>query len=471
MLRRFPFVQPGAHGGAATARPVRYRIGWLVLTALLTLQIRFDVLRVLDSTYKATFQQDSDNLVLKALQDPHHPVLGTLLLPNGEPYPSQFGLQGMVMAWISPGDHWYGGLRVATAMLTAAVLAAAVVACWRAWGGRAATVLLLFLTTSWWLNAFGLSTYWQLWTMLLPTLLPMLVWPKLGTGRGKWLRGGALLAGLVFLKCLCGYEYISTMLLAVAAGVAFHEFRGRFDLRFLRAVVGAGVAGLVGFLAALGVHIAQLVTMFGSAGRIWERLTARTFEPTDVSAVRDILRSWHEPVLGGLIAHSDNPFRLWLFQAIHYLVSPAVDVPTHPTLGLGPARFLGFGSAQYGVPVWAFVVIWALLTVQAFRGRQADAALQRRLAVAAGLGLAGAWSWLVLAYGHMVFHLHIDTIVFYLPFLPLVFAMIALRVQAVSLRAWPARSGGGAELPELHRLPQVPEPRERELIGAGGGPR
>jgi hypothetical protein len=442
-----------------------------VLTAVLTVQLRFDFLRVLDSSYKATFQLDSDNLVLKSLQDAHHQAFGPMLLPTGEPYLSQFGLQGVVMAWISPGDQWYGALRVATAMLTAAVLSAAVVACWRAWGGRAATVLLLFLTTSWWLNAFGLSTYWQLWTMLLPTLLPILVWPKLGTGRGKWLRGGALLAGLVFLKCLCGYEYISTMLLAVAAGVAFHEFRGRFDLRFLRAVVGAGVAGLVGFLVALGVHVAQLLTMYGSAGQIWQRMTARTFEPADVSAVRDILRSWHEPVFGGLIANSDSPVRLWLFQAIHYLISPAVNIPTHPTLGLGPTGFLGFGSAQYGLPVWAFVVIWVLLTVQAFRGRQADAALQRRLAVAAGLGLAGAWSWLVLAYGHMVFHLHIDTVVFYLPFLPLVYVMIALRVQAVSLRAWPARSHRPAEPAQREAMPPVPEPRERELAGVGGGPR
>ena len=39
-------------------------------------------------------------------------------------------------------------------------------------------------------------------------------------------------------------------------------------------------------------------------------------------------------------------------------------------------------------------------------------------------------SWLVLAYGHMINHAHIDAIVFYLPFLPFVFAVLALRTQA-----------------------------------------
>ena len=85
--------------------------------------------------------------------------------------------------------------------------------------------------------------------------------------------------------------------------------------------------------------------------------------------------------------------------------------------------------------------------MQAFRGRGPDRGVQRRLAVAAGArDCVGALSWLVLAYGHMLFHLHIDAIVFYLPFLPLVFAMIAVRLQTVSLRAWPRqiRSRGGA---------------------------
>lgn len=472
MLRRSSQLHSPLVGGGdlAADRRIRYRVAWLALTVVLTLQIRFDFLRLLDPVYKAQFQLDSDGLVQKALQDPHHPLFGTLLLPDGEPYLSQFGLQGMVMAWLSPGDQLYGAFRIATALLTAAVLAAAVVACWRAWGGRAAAVLLLFLTTSWWLNAFGLSTYWQLWTMLLPTLLPMLIWPKLGAGRRKWLRGGALIAALVFLKCLCGYEFISTMLLAVAAGVAFHEFRGRFDLKFLRTVVGAGLAGLVGFLGALAVHIAQLVVMFGSADHIWERVTARTFEPQDTAPVLALLRSWNEPVWGWLVADSDNPFRLWLLQAINYLISPAVELPDRPFAGFGPVRYFGFGPSPYAFPVWVFIVIWALLAVQAFRGRQADAAIQRRLAVAAGLGLLGAWSWLVLAYGHMVFHLHIDTIVFYLPFLPLVYVMIAIRVQTISLRAWPRRSAARRASPDPVELPPVPPSRVRELAGAVGGP-
>jgi hypothetical protein len=463
MLERLASRVPGSGGGdRRILSRHRYGATWLALTALLGLELRYDFLRVLDPAYKAAFQLDSDSLVSSAMASTTRPWWGTLMYASGAPYTSQFGLQGMVMSLLSPGMEFYGLFRVVTATLAGAVLAAAVVAAWRAWGGRAASLLLVLLATSYWLNVFAVSTYWQLWTLLLPALVPLLVWHRLGEGRRKWLRGGALIAAVVFLKCLNGYEYISTILLSAAAGVAFHEFRGRLDLRLLRTVVGACLAGLVGFVAALAINIVQLVALDGTAANIWQRVVSRTFKPSeDVQMVFDMDRSWHDPVWGWLIDHSNSPFRLWLFQAIHYLISPAIDVPNRHFLGLGPV--------QYGVPVWAFIALWALLAWQAFRGRQADAAIQRRLAVASGIGLVGAASWLVLAYGHMVFHLHLDTIVFYLPFLPLVLGMIALRLQTISLRAWPHRAAlRGDALLRRDLLPPVPPRRERDLADVGG---
>jgi hypothetical protein len=67
----------------------------------------------------------------------------------------------------------------------------------------------------------------------------------------------------------------------------------------------------------------------------------------------------------------------------------------------------------------------------------------RRLAVAGGISLAGAMSWLTLAFGHMINHPHLDAIVFYLPFLPVVFGMIALRAETLAARIWPRRPAPG----------------------------
>jgi hypothetical protein len=69
----------------------------------------------------------------------------------------------------------------------------------------------------------------------------------------------------------------------------------------------------------------------------------------------------------------------------------------------------------------------------------------------------------------MINHAHIDAIVFYLPFLPLVFAMIAVRIETVSRRAWPRRPAAG--LTRAHTGPgQSPAdagPPVHDLVGAG----
>ncbi|RBY89829.1 hypothetical protein [Blastococcus sp. TF02A-26] len=452
-------------------RMTRERLAWLAVTVLLALEIRFDVLRLLDPGYKDLFQADSDALVRAEMLDPA-PVLLPPLGSRGAEYTSQFGLQGMVMNWLSPGDHLYEAMRMTTALLAAAVLATAVMASRRAWGNRVAAVLLVLLTLSFWTNGFGASTYWQLWTMLLPILVPLLVWPRLGEGRRKWVRGCALVAGLVLLKCLCGYEFISTVLLGSAAAVAFHEFRGRIDRRLLLRLGVVLVAGVAGFALAMALHVGQLLALYGDASVIGERMGERTFSPSSMALALDLARAQDDPLFGWLLGSGDV-VGLWLYQMTAYLRAPAVTLPA-PTA-------TGFGPGVYGIPIWAFVAVYAALAVEAYRGRRPDAALQRRLAVAGGLGLAGALSWLVLAYGHMINHVHIDAIVFYLPFLPVVFLMIALRTAEVSRRVWAGR-GSRAQPPpaaprpddpptarlvpdDLVRFPEVPAVRRNDPSG------
>jgi hypothetical protein len=439
-------------------RSMRERIAWLAATVFLGLEIRFDFVRVLDPVFKWDFQADSDLLVRNEMLNPGDgifPALGGTELE----YLSQVGLQGLVLNWVSPGDQFYDLLRLITAMLTGAVLATAVFAARRAWGNRAAGVLFVLLALSFWTNGFGASTYWQLWTFLLPILVPLLMWPRLGDGRRKWLRGGALIAFLVFVKCLCGYEFISTLLLGVAAAVGYHEFRGRIDRRLLGRLVLAMSAGLAGFLAALGLHVALLMARIGDASAVKDRVLERTVSPDGIAGVLADARAEQDPLWGWLV-QGDSTIGLWAYQFVHYLTDPAIALPARP--------FAGFGPTAYTVPIWAFIAVFLLLAAQAYRGRQEDAAVQRRLALAAGLGLLGALSWLVLAYGHMINHTHIDAIVFYLPFLPLVFGMIAVRIETVSRRAWPRRPAADADRRSgSGQSPVDAGPPVHDLVGVG----
>jgi hypothetical protein len=314
-------------------------------------------------------------------------------------------------------------------------------------------VLLALFTTSPWLNGYGASTYWQLWTLMLPILMTLLVWPRLGVGRRKWIRGTALIASLVFLRALCGYEFMSTIVIGIAAAVAFHEFRGRVD-RILLAKLGATMtAGVAGFVSAFGVHVLQLVIKYGDASVLSERAGERTFSPSTLNVMLGWARNQQDPSRAWLV-REDSMVGLWGFQMVGYLRDSAIALPA--------PEFAGLGLLPYGVPVWLFVVVFGILAWQAFRGRGPNPQLQLRLALSAGLGLVGALSWLILAYGHMIHHPHLNAIVFYLPFLPFVFAMIALRIQEVWLRAWPPKRAG-----DRIRVTPPARPREDELTLAG----
>jgi hypothetical protein len=440
----------------------RERLAWFAITVLLGVQFRFDFLRILDPAYKESFQIDSDLILVQTLVTPGRAFFDPMILVDGRDYTSQFGLHGMVMAAISPGLSLYGAMRLLTAMLLAAVIATAVIAVWRTWGGRVAGIFLALVACSWWLNAFGPSTYWQLWTLLLPTLAPLLIWPRLGSGRRKWILGGALVAGLITLKALCGYEFITTVIMGSVAAVAFHEFRGRIDLRLLLRLGLVAGAGVIGFVVAIGLHATQLFARYGDASVIASRAGDRTFSPFDMEGVVEWVRlyaagdDWFRWMVEG-----DGAAGVWGYRMTQYLRDSALSVPSRPEIGVGPT---------YAVPIWVFVLVFAVIAWRAYRGKGADVDLQRRLSLAGGLALLGALSWLVLGFGHMVRHPHIDAIVYYLPFLPLVFLMVAMRVASFSHRLWPARPAAPTSAPavasELVPAVDVPQ-RDRQPVGAG----
>jgi hypothetical protein len=281
--------------------------------------------------------------------------------------------------------------------------------------------LLILLTLSTWLNAFAVSLYWQVWTLLLPTLLALLLWPW-SRRRVPW-AGYALIAAAVFLKALCGYEFITTVILGATAAVCFHELHGRVDARLLRVAALATAAGIAGFLAGMLLHVVQLEVIYGNATAIQDRGGVRTFSPGDLGPQVADIRPVSGPVVSWLLDVSE-PLGIWVHRMAGYVMDPAVASP-------GGA---GFGPAQH-LPVWFFASAYLLLVWRMLRPGtrprravpESEADLERRLALGAGVGLVGAMSWLVLAYGHMVNHPHIDAIVFYVPFLPFCFALLVVR--------------------------------------------
>ena len=132
------------------------------------------------------------------------------------PYTSQYGLQGLSFAWASEAlglslDSMY----IMTAAMLACVLAALALLYARIFGLIFCAGFVACMLLSPWITNYGRNIYWVPFTWFLPA-----VFLAIGLLSGTTLARTVAAAGYflaVLLKCLCGYEYLSTVILFAAA--------------------------------------------------------------------------------------------------------------------------------------------------------------------------------------------------------------------------------------------------------------
>jgi hypothetical protein len=353
---------------------------------------------------------------------------------DGEPVPyrSQFGLQGVGLAAAARAAGATperaaeaGGLLVGLA--TAAVLAAFFADVARRVGPVAGHAGVILTACSPPLVGYGPALYWALPTMLGPFALTWLAYPG---AAGRPARSAALwagVAGLVCVKGLCGYEYVTAVVLSPVAAVVYHRAAaGDGARRWVRPAAPLVAAGLVGFAAAVGAHAAQVAAATGGDGfaPIRDRAAARTGLAA-ADGPPAIAYPLYVPEWDALSDRVRLPVRCFA----NYFLQPAAASPQT----WGPARF--------AVPLGGVLAAGGAVLAALWRRRDRFPAAAA-LAPAAAVGLAGAASWQVLAADHMVHHGHLNLLVFYLPGLPLVYAGLGAGLQAAAGRRAGAVAAG-----------------------------
>ena len=172
-------------------------------------------------------------------------------------YTSQVGLQGHVFAFLArslPIDDPYilvRCLRLTCCFLFVVVLCGITWQIYKKYGGLFAAVFLAVSMVSRWTVDFSRNLYWVEFIWFLPMFLGLLclnyplkrkmIYPFFGLS--------------VFLKCLCGYEYISTIMLS---GILFLLLEWQEDKKRRRetfaCILSAGAFSLIGFIAAFSLH-------------------------------------------------------------------------------------------------------------------------------------------------------------------------------------------------------------------------
>lgn len=239
---------------------------------------------------------------------------------------------------------------------------------------------ILAILGSCWLASGAKNLYWVLWTWLLPCCAGVLLTRRCCRKHRSDPWGLAAVFAAVCLRCLCGFEYVSSILILCELPLAVYWLERKKERRlWLVRMMHTGLAAVGGAATALLCWLVQCAAYYGSFSRAWQEVTATALSRA-----------------GGAAVEGDE---------VSELSVTAVQVLSRFILDENPQ--LQYGALQ--LPVLPILLLGVILTVGcgvlALRGP----------AGSRPLGLCGLWllgfmapvSWMLLSKGHAYLHTHL----------------------------------------------------------------
>lgn len=335
-------------------------------------------------------------------------------------YLSQIGGQGLVLAglykFLGEASVAYYSLIVANlfAFLTALSVSLAVPFLYRNSGIAGVLLVFVLFASSRWMFAFSHSIYWVLFTLIMPLTYSIAFGRMLDGSKRARLSFLVVLGFIIFIKCICGYEYISTITLLACAGYALSTVEGRRVVQ-LRSLVWIFVACFVGFAVAFIIHIVQLYIIQGGDGIQHIIIRILSYSGTDGVAGRPEILIGRLTREGGMepeieLLSSDLSGHQFLFFWLSFKQYFSIDALTLLSVTVNFSLFSALG---------ALAVARVGYVYYRYKSDAQSYPSDFPWALAAALALLAALSWQLLAWKHMTVHYHLNGLVFFIGLVPL----------------------------------------------------
>ena len=361
-----------------------------------------------------------------------------------KPYSSQFGLQGKIYTagydliskplHISPAAYIVGA-QALTALMSAVVLALFVLWVRSRVGSVSSISTGLFIAISPMLVGFGRNLYWAMPLLVLPLIYVLYFYNQKASKNRTiifWIGLGALL----YLRYLCGYEYITTLTIMAVAAASYSLFMRRATLgQHLRAVLTVGLVSGAAFCLAIVTHVASLNAYTGTTDRsveiIMQRAKERTINSEEYIKYPYLnlkgLAASHYAITDTYVDYEErmeSGSTVWagMVALSTYALLPVIHMPvSFPSpFNLYIQSLLAFGS------------ILLLMYIRRDKWVEKRHTNQvRALFLSAFIGFLGYASWLVMAYSHSLVHAHINGVLMYLPFALFGYILIGLYAESL----------------------------------------
>jgi hypothetical protein len=252
------------------------------------------------------------------------------------------------------------------------------------------------------------NVYWIPFALFLPSVVAAMLLPAAWDDRRIMIVTGLLFFASILFKCLCGYEFVTNLVLSASPALLFYGLicRDSWKKQLVRQSAFF-VIGVAAFAVALAIHLITLSVSLGSPQESWAAVADRASHNTyagDVLAEREYALKYLKPYVG---------LPLLIAKLLSF---DAMNIGVYPNFGEGnyhAARFTYWGLLAIGaclcIPGWVALVQGGLRNFQMNEW------------VAVSLSLPWAFvcsvSWVVAARGHSIEQMELGVIYFLFPFM------------------------------------------------------
>lgn len=344
-------------------------------------------------------------------------------------YYSQIGGQGMLFSMLDKSITLssQGKLRLfnaLTSFLTAIAVAAIILWFYLEFGLTVALFVLASAVCSQWLAVFGRNLWWSLWSFYVPMIVMMhYLRSKRELMNIKPLALGALVFIAVFIKCLfTGYEYISTTLIMMTVPLVYYGILKGWNVRkLLSGLFTAGFSSCLAILATFLILCFQVASVKGSFQDGIHHI-AHVFAERTYASPKDFPPEYAASLKSSAIRVVARYLWGTYFDANNYLSCSNQFVSAYLL------------KVRYIYVVLLFMMASAVLYF--FRDRCLTEKEGRKclaLVLATWFSMLAPLSWFIIFKSHSYIHVHMNFIVWQMPFVFFGFAVCGFAVKTLLL--------------------------------------
>lgn len=440
----------GIIGTQMMLKTLKHSFALFTATVLLFLSFFTNFFHTAEQSWFDDFQFDSDSLVYGRLVESqnhgitsYEGVLGRLGLTqdfknqkkifiNGSdqdmkfyPYASQVGIQGGFFSAINNVLNKYSlstALKVSvfngiSSLLLALILSFISLFFLSEFGFVSWLLTITSIILSQWLVVMGKSLYWSFWLFYIPFAI------SLWAHKSEWNKGKfnsvffGLICLFVFIKCLAGYEYISSILLSIVIPVIYFSILNCWSKnKVIFRVLKLGISGLSGFVLAFIYQvyiIANLrnISVSKSLKDIFQHSANRMYAEKGTFGSG----GWEDGVNASVFQVLDS---YWRGEAINF----------HSSLGVN-----NFYSISFGEMVLVFMIFTSMIFWSKTYSENIELKRRKLFSFAAMLwfSILCPLSWFTLAKVHSYVHTHINHVLWSFPFLLIGFSFIGYLISLI----------------------------------------